>query len=192
MHQTLGQIISLGYGLNLCPHQVAPHTLEQCKVVKVSCTWGRTDGGKSTQEPAVCRGISKLLNSNSAQNLAQLRLTEHHQPFHTPVSPLHDPATSRTNAPLLCPCLLELTNGEALGTWSSRNLFAIVCLEILLLSFFWSTLQSRRPKIKRSLMFEVGILVLVLCFSCSTVCAASFTTKNIGQSNPLAGHSNTP
>ena len=121
MHQTLGQILSLGYGLKLCPHQVAPHALEQCKVVKVACAWGRPDGCKRTQEPAVCRGISKLLNSNSAQHLAQLHLTEHHQHFHKPVSPLHDPATSRANARLLRPCLLELTNGEALRTLTNME-----------------------------------------------------------------------
>ena len=33
--------------------------------------------------------------------------------------------------------------------------------------------------------------MLVLCFSCSTVLTASFTTKNIGQSNSLTGQSNT-
>ena len=70
------------------------------------------------------------------------------------------------------------------------NLWAILII-FLLLTIFHPASQSKRPEHKSSRAFQIMILLLVSGFWCSTVRAASFTTKNISQSNPLAGRSNT-
>jgi hypothetical protein len=70
------------------------------------------------------------------------------------------------------------------------NVWAILII-FLLLTIFHPASQSKRPEHKSSRAFQIMILLLVSGFWCSTVRAASFTTKDIGQSNPLAGRSNT-